>query len=88
MQWASYLMPGLRSKALEAYVELSIEKDSDFKSIQDTIMTINELTPEEYRQKFRLHEKGPADSEDVVSHLCTTFQQWIKVLKKDSYESL
>ncbi|XP_077346354.1 uncharacterized protein LOC143989986 [Lithobates pipiens] len=88
-QWAWYLTPGLRGKALDAYVELSKEQGGDYEALKAAIIQKFQLTPEVYRKRFRSLQKGPGDSYlDVVSRLHTTFRQWTKGLKADSFESL
>ncbi|XP_077327826.1 uncharacterized protein LOC143962423 [Lithobates pipiens] len=88
-QWARYLTPGLRGKALDAYVELSEEQGGDYEALKAAIIQKFQLTPEVYRKHFRSLQKGPGDSYlDVVSRLRTTFRQWTKGLKADSFESL
>ncbi|XP_077317226.1 uncharacterized protein LOC143940054 [Lithobates pipiens] len=88
-QWARYLTPGLRGKALDAYVELSEEQGGDYEALKAAIIQKFQLTPEVYRKRFRSLQKGPGDSYlDVVSRLRTTFRQWTKGLKDDSFESL
>ncbi|XP_073457218.1 uncharacterized protein [Aquarana catesbeiana] len=88
-QWARYLAPGLRGKTLDAYVELSEEQCDDYGALKDAIIQKFQLTPEVYRKRFRSLQKGPGDSYmDVVVRLRTTFRQWTKGLKADSFESL
>ncbi|XP_073470456.1 LOW QUALITY PROTEIN: uncharacterized protein [Aquarana catesbeiana] len=88
-QWARYLTPGLRGKALDAYVELSEEQCDDYEALKAAIIQKFQLTPEVYRKRFRSLQKGPGDSYmHVVGRLRTTFRQWTKGLKADSFESL
>lgn len=88
-QWARYLTPGLRGKALDAYVELSEEQCDDYAALKAAIIQKFQLTPEVYRKRFRSLQKGPGDSYmDVVGRLRTTFRQWTKGLEADSFESL
>ncbi|XP_073447361.1 uncharacterized protein [Aquarana catesbeiana] len=88
-QWARYLTPGLRGKALDAYVALSEEQCDDYAALKAAIIQKFQLTPEVYRKRFRSLQKGPGDSYmDVVGRLRTTFRQWTKGLEADSFESL
>ncbi|KAM9329523.1 complement factor I [Gastrophryne carolinensis] len=88
-QWALYLTPGLKGKALEAFIELPPEKDGDYEAIRDSIVEKYQLTPEVYRRRFRSLHKGPADSYlDLLARLRTTFRQWVHGLKKDSFDTL
>ncbi|XP_073459954.1 uncharacterized protein [Aquarana catesbeiana] len=88
-QWARYLTPRLRGKALDAYVELSEEQCDDYEALKAAIIQKFQLTPEVYQKRFRSLQKGPGDSYmDVVSRVRTTFRQWTKGLKADSFESL
>ncbi|XP_073473953.1 uncharacterized protein [Aquarana catesbeiana] len=87
--WARYLTPGLRGKALDAYVELSEEQCDDYEALKAAIIQKFQLSPKVYRKRFRSLQKGPGDSYlDVVSRLRTTFRKWTKGLKANSFESL
>ncbi|KAM9316391.1 intron Large complex component GCFC2 [Gastrophryne carolinensis] len=50
-QWALYLTPGLKDKALEEFIELPPEKDGDYEAIRDSIVAKYQLTPEVYRRR-------------------------------------
>ncbi|XP_069616037.1 uncharacterized protein [Ranitomeya imitator] len=88
-QWAQYLTPGLRGKALEVFAGLPPELDANYEAIKEALIRKYNLTPEEYRRKFRnLHRRSTDSYADVVSTLRTTFHQWIKGLSVNSFEDL
>ncbi|XP_068098193.1 uncharacterized protein, partial [Hyperolius riggenbachi] len=88
-QWARYLTPGLRGKALEAFVSLPQEEETDFEAIKKAIIARYHLTPEVYRKRFRTVQRGPNDS--YLDHACnlrTAFQQWLKGLSVETFDAL
>ncbi|XP_073399445.1 uncharacterized protein [Dendrobates tinctorius] len=88
-QWARYLTPGLKGKALEAFASLPPEADDDYDAIKQALIAKYRLTPEVYRKKFRHLQRGPHDSySDVVQGLRTQFDQWIHGLSVESFEQL
>ncbi|XP_041418563.1 uncharacterized protein LOC121393619 [Xenopus laevis] len=88
-QWAKYLTPGLKGKALEAFVDLPPELDGDYDAIKQALIDRYNLTPERYRKRFRSLQKGPADSyADILSSLKTTFKQWVSGLDVTTIEDL
>ncbi|XP_069835633.1 uncharacterized protein [Dendropsophus ebraccatus] len=88
-QWARYLTPGLRGKALEVFVSLPRDKDSDYEAIKQALIQKYNLSPEMYRKRFRAMQRGPHDSySDVVDGLNTNFHQWIEGLSIHTFEDL
>ncbi|XP_072000811.1 uncharacterized protein [Engystomops pustulosus] len=88
-QWAQYLSPGLRGKALEVFADLPLELDEDYDAIKAALIKKYNLTPEVYRKKFRSVKRGPTDSyADAVGNLRTTFLQWTRGLSVNSREDL
>ncbi|XP_071979079.1 uncharacterized protein [Engystomops pustulosus] len=88
-QWAQYLSPGLRGKALEVFADLPHELDEDYDAIKTALIKKYNLTPEVYRKKFRSVKRGPTDSyADTVGNLRTTFLQWTRGLSVNSREDL
>ncbi|XP_041447225.1 uncharacterized protein LOC108719085 [Xenopus laevis] len=88
-QWARHLTPGLKGKALAAFVELPPELDGNYDELKKALIKKYNLTPEVYRRKFRALHKEPMDSySDVVSSLRTTFHQWIKGLSIETLADL
>ncbi|XP_069601929.1 uncharacterized protein, partial [Ranitomeya imitator] len=88
-EWARYLTPGLRSKALEAFAALPQEQDGDYEAIKQALIAKYQLTPEVYRRKFRTHQRGPHDSySDVVHGLGTHFDQWTQGLSVTTFAQL
>ncbi|XP_071970308.1 uncharacterized protein [Engystomops pustulosus] len=88
-QWAQYLSPGLRGKALEVFADLPLELDEDYDAIKAALIKKYNLTPEVYRKKFRSVKREPTDSyADTVGNLRTTFLQWTRGLSVNSREDL
>nr|NP_001090219.1 uncharacterized protein LOC779121 [Xenopus laevis]AAH70997.1 MGC79993 protein [Xenopus laevis] len=88
-QWARHLTPGLKGKALAAFVELPPELDGNYDELKKALIKKYNLTPEVYRRKFRALHKEPMDSySDAVSNLRTTFRQWIKGLSIETLADL
>ncbi|XP_069588526.1 uncharacterized protein, partial [Ranitomeya imitator] len=88
-EWARYLTPGLRGKALEAFAALPQEQDGDYEAIKKALIAKYQLTPEVYRRKFRTLQRGPHDSySDVVHGLGTHFDQWTQGLSVTTFAQL
>ncbi|XP_073524756.1 uncharacterized protein [Phyllobates terribilis] len=88
-QWARYLTPGLRGKALEVFASLPREQDGDYEAVKQALIKKYQLTPEVYRKKFRTLQRGPQDTyRDVVDGLRTNFEQWIQGLSATTFEQL
>ncbi|XP_072006274.1 uncharacterized protein [Engystomops pustulosus] len=88
-QWAQYLSPGLRGKALEVFADLPLELDEDYDAIKAALIKKYNLTPEVYRKKFRSVKRETTDSyADTVGNLRTTFLQWTRGLSVNSREDL
>ncbi|XP_077133718.1 uncharacterized protein LOC143788177 [Ranitomeya variabilis] len=88
-EWARYLTPGLRGKALEAFAALPQEQDGDYEATKQALVTKYQLTPEVYRRKFRNLQRGPHDRYgDVVHELRTHFHQWIQGLSVTTFKQL
>ncbi|XP_071998562.1 uncharacterized protein [Engystomops pustulosus] len=88
-QWAQYLSPGLRGKALEVFADLPLELDEDYDAIKAALIKKYNLTPEVYRKKFRsVKREITASYADTVGNLRTTFLQWTRGLSVNSREDL
>ncbi|KAM5191708.1 uncharacterized protein ACMZJ9_002089 [Mantella aurantiaca] len=88
-EWAKYLTPGLKGKALEAFVSLSEDQGGDYEAIKEAIVKRYHLTPEVYRKRFRTMQRGSSDSYmDLACNLHTAFQQWLKGLSVTTFETL
>ncbi|XP_068089245.1 E3 ubiquitin-protein ligase RNF213-like [Hyperolius riggenbachi] len=88
-QWARYLTPGLRGKALEAFVSHPQEEEADFEAIKQAIIKRYHFTPEVYRKRFRTVQRGPNDS--YLDHACnlhTALLQWLKGLAVKTFDAL
>ncbi|XP_075707210.1 uncharacterized protein LOC142741758 [Rhinoderma darwinii] len=88
-QWARYLTPWLRGKALEVFAALPLDQDGDYDAIKQALMRKYNLTPEVYRKRFRTLQHGPNDSySDVVDGLRINLQQWIRGFSITTFEGL
>ncbi|XP_071989583.1 uncharacterized protein [Engystomops pustulosus] len=88
-QWAQFLSPGLRGKALEVFADLPLELDEDYDAIKAALIKKYNLTPEVYRKKFRSVKRETTESyADTVGNLRTTFLQWTRGLSVNSREDL
>ncbi|XP_073515512.1 uncharacterized protein [Phyllobates terribilis] len=88
-QWARYLTPGLRGKALEVFASLPREQYGDYEAVKQALINKYQLTPEVYRKKFRALQRGPHDTySDVVDGLRTNFEPWIQGLSVTTFKDL
>ncbi|XP_075683474.1 uncharacterized protein LOC142652014 [Rhinoderma darwinii] len=88
-QWARYLTPGLKGKALEVFAALPLDQDGDYDAIKQALIRKYNLTPEVYRKRFRTLQRGPNDSySDVVDGLRINLQQWIRGFSITTFEGL
>ncbi|XP_040297416.1 uncharacterized protein LOC121008788 [Bufo bufo] len=75
IQWAKYLTPGLRGKALDVFADLPMDCDGDYAKIKAAIIKSYNLTPDMYRKRFRTLQRGPTDSyTDVLGGLRSAFK--------------
>ncbi|XP_041447304.1 uncharacterized protein LOC121403672 [Xenopus laevis] len=88
-QWAKYLTPGLKGKALDVFVDLPPEFDGDYDAIKNALIKKFHLTPEVYGKRFRTVQREPTDTySDVVSSLRTAFRSWLRGLSVTSFQCL
>ncbi|XP_066445357.1 uncharacterized protein [Eleutherodactylus coqui] len=79
LEWARYLIPGLKGKALQALSALPKEQRADYAVIKAALIKKYNLTPEMYRQKFRTLSRGPTDSfVDLRDGQKAALRQWIR----------
>ncbi|KAM9316716.1 tubulin-specific chaperone E [Gastrophryne carolinensis] len=88
-QWARYLTPGLKGKALEVFADLPMDCDGDYDKIKEALIKRYNLTPEVYRKRFRTVQRAQHDSyADVLSNLRTAFNQWVRGLSISTFADL
>ncbi|KAM9321203.1 uncharacterized protein PAF06_005766 [Gastrophryne carolinensis] len=88
-QWARYLTPGLKGKALEVFADLPMDCDGDYDKIKEALVKRYNLTLEVYRKRFRTVQRSHHDSyADVLSNLRTAFNQWVRGLSISTFADL
>ncbi|XP_075062103.1 uncharacterized protein LOC142150817 [Mixophyes fleayi] len=88
-QWAQYLTPGLRGKALEAFADLPPEMDGNYEAIKSALLQRFNITPEAHRQKFRDLKRSASDTySGLVAQLCASFKQWVGGLQITTFDAL
>ncbi|XP_075056495.1 uncharacterized protein LOC142142509 [Mixophyes fleayi] len=88
-QWAQYLTPGLRGKALEAFADLPPEMDGNYEAIKSALLQRFNITPEAHRQKFRDLKLSASDTySGLVAQLCAFFKQWVGGLQITTFDAL
>ncbi|XP_075060710.1 uncharacterized protein LOC142145886 [Mixophyes fleayi] len=88
-QWAQYLTPGLRGKALEAFADLPPEMDGNYEAIKSALLQRFNITPEAHRQKFRDLKRSASESySGLVAQLCASFKQWVGGLQITTFDAL
>ncbi|XP_075056966.1 uncharacterized protein LOC142143155 [Mixophyes fleayi] len=85
-QWAQYLTPGLRGKALEAFADLPPEMDGNYEAIKSALLQHFNITPEAHRQKFRDLKRSASDT--YSAQLCASFKQWVGGLQITTFDAL
>ncbi|XP_075056506.1 uncharacterized protein LOC142142518 [Mixophyes fleayi] len=88
-QWAQYLTPGLRGKALEDFADLPPEMDGNYEAIKSALLQRFNITPEAHRQKFRDLKRSASDTySGLVAQLCASFKQWVGGLQITTFDAL
>lgn len=88
-QWAQYLTPGLRGKALDVLVSLLEIQGRDYEALKQAIVKRYQHTPEVYCKGFRTLHGGSNESYvDLVCSLHTAFRQWLKGLSVSTFDTL
>lgn len=78
-QWAQYLTPRLKGKALDAFASLPESQERDFEAISQAIVKRYQLLSEMSHKCFRTLYPGLNGSYlDIVCSLFNAFQQWLK----------
>ncbi|XP_075051762.1 uncharacterized protein LOC142138735 [Mixophyes fleayi] len=88
-QWAQFLTPGLRGKALEAFADLPPEMDGNYEAIKSALLQRFNITPEAHRQKFRDLKCSASDTySGLVAQLCASFKQCVGGLQITTFDAL
>ncbi|XP_075719871.1 uncharacterized protein LOC142760567 [Rhinoderma darwinii] len=87
--WAKYLTPGLKGKALEVFAALPTTIDQDYEAIKKALIQRFNLTPEVYRKRYRALQRTGTDSySDLADGLKNHFRQWTQGLAVNTFEDL
>ena len=88
--WASYLSALLKGHALEVFVRLSRDDQSDYGQIKEALLTNFDLTKRSFRKKFRdcRPEKGETFRQ-FSSRLASYLDKWLGLAKVEkTYEAV
>ena len=87
--WASYLSALLKGRALEVFVRLSRNDQSDYGQIKEALLTNFDLTERSFRKKFR--DCRPEKSEtfrQFSGRLASYLDKWLGLAKVEkTYEA-
>jgi len=76
--WSAILQTQLKGKAMRIFSELSDSVIRDFDQLQAALLTDYELTPENYRKKFREIKKIKSENyTDFAFKLQNNFKRWL-----------
>ena len=77
--WPVYIHTLLTGKAKEALMRLKIEDTKDYEMIKTAVLDRHNLTPEEYRRKFRASRKSESESyTEWVLRMELESKRWFK----------
>ena len=80
--WALYLSALLKGRALEVFVRLSKDDQSDYEQIRDALLNNFNLTERQFKRKFR--ESRPEKSEtfrQFSSRMASYLEKWLAMAK-------
>ena len=80
--WASYISALLKGRALEVFVRLSKDDQSDYGQIKEALLTNFDLTERSFRKKFR--DCRPEKSEtfrQFSGRLASYLDKWLGLLR-------
>ena len=80
--WASYLSALLKGRALEVFVRLSRDDQSDYEQIREALLNNFNLTERQFKRKFR--ESRPEKSEtfrQFSSRMASYLEKWLAMAK-------
>ena len=88
--WASYLSALLKGRALEVFVRLSRDDQSDYGQIKEALLTNFDLTERSFRKKFRDCRPEKAETfRQFSSRLASYLDKWLGLAKVEkTYEAV
>ncbi|XP_063601112.1 uncharacterized protein LOC134777204 [Penaeus indicus] len=77
--WAVLIQSKFKGKAREAYVCLSIEESTDYRTVKEAVLKTVEKDPEVYRRRFRDIKKVSGQTHLEIARICgMKFDRWCK----------
>ena len=88
--WASYLSALLKGRALEVFVRLSRDDQSDYGQIKEALLTNFDLTERSFRKKFRDCRPEKAETfRQFSGRLASYLDKWLSLAKVEkTYEAV
>ena len=88
--WASYLSALLKGRALEVFVRLSRDDQSDYGQIKEALLTNFDLTVRSFRKKFRDCRPEKAETfRQISGRLASYLDKWLGLAKVEkTYEAV
>ena len=88
--WASYLSALLKGRALEVFVRLSRDDQSDYGQIKEALLTNFDLTERSFRKKFRDCKPEKAETfRQFSGRLASYLDKWLGLAKVEkTYEAV
>ena len=88
--WASYLSALLKGRALEVFVRLSSDDQSDYGQIKEALLTNFDLTERSFRKKFRDCRPEKAETfRQFSGRLASYLDKWLGLAKVEkTYEAV
>ena len=88
--WASYLSALLKGRALEVFVRLSRDDQSDYGQIKEALLTNFDLTERSFRKKFRDCRPEKAETfRQFSGRLASYLKKWLGLAKVEkTYEAV
>ena len=85
--WASYISALLKGRALEVFVRLSKDDQSDYSQIKEALLTNFDLTGRSFRKKFR--DCRPQTFRQFSDRLASYKDNWLGLAKVEkTYEAV
>ena len=88
--WASYLSALLKGRALEVFVRLSRDDQSDYGQIKEALLTNFDLTERSFRKKFRDCRPKKAETfRQFSGRLASYLDKWLALARvEQTYEAV
>ena len=88
--WASYCSALLKGHALEVFVRLSKDNQSDYKQLKEALLTNFDLTERSFRKKFRDCRPEKAEHfKQFSGRLASYLDKWLCLTKvRKTYETV